>query len=164
MLALGAAVLLAVILLALWLLSGTRSATVASVALRSPHGSGGPGAGKRMADPVVGARAPVKPPRLLAPAGVRDPGAPVFQAMSEGLSQDLEMFDGTQLRSELESIALSYADVRVLDARCSARPCEARAASRNVDEMEQFVRMVSLRFQGHVFAEFHRRPPAVMGN
>ena len=76
--------------------------------------------------------------------------------MPEGLAQDLEIFDGVQLKAELESIALSHPEVRVLEAACSGLPCRAEAASTNGEELIAFAGAVHRRFQGYVSI---RMPP-----
>jgi hypothetical protein len=104
------------------------------------------------------ARQPLPPPRLRAVAGGAggtDEGVP---AMPEGLAQDLEMFDGTQLRAELESLALSYPEVRVGEAVCSGLPCRAEATSASVEQLNGFTLAVHRRFQGHVSIRTQRIP------
>jgi hypothetical protein len=98
--------------------------------------------------------APLPPPRLR-PA-VSGPEEPPPPPMPEGLAQDLEIFDGVQLKAELESIALSHPEVRVLEAACSGLPCRAEAASTSGEELNAFALAVHRRFQGYVSI---RMPP-----
>jgi hypothetical protein len=92
------------------------------------------------------------PPRLL-PA-TPEPTPP---PMPEGLAQDLETFDGVQLKAELESIALSHPEVRVLDAACTGLPCRAQASSTSALQLSAFVRAVNERFQGHMSTRIERK-------
>ena len=70
--------------------------------------------------------------------------------MPEGLVQDLDSFDGVQLKAELESLALSHPQVRVVEAACTGLPCRAQAASTNEAQLNAFADAVQKRFQGHV--------------
>lgn len=114
--------------------------------------------------PTTAARAATAPSRRPDPARPRVPklraNAPLAEdtppeAMSEGLAQDLEMFDGVQLKAELESIALSHPGVRILDSACSGLPCRAEATATDPAQLSAFQLAVSHRFQGHVSARVH---------
>ena len=83
--------------------------------------------------------------------------------MPEGLAQDLEMFDGVQLKAELESIALSHPEVRVVEAACTGLPCRAEATSTSVEQLTAFTLAVHQRFQGHVSIRTERMPGAAAG-
>jgi hypothetical protein len=95
-------------------------------------------------------------PRLRpAAVAIAEPGP---LPMPEGLAQDLEMFDGVQLKAELESIALSHPEVRVVEAICSGLPCRAQASSSSAEQLTAFTRAVHQRFQGHVSIRTDRLP------
>lgn len=103
--------------------------------------------------------APAPAPAAAAPPSERvDPGTPVTpDEMSQGLAQDLEMFNTDQLRAELESIGLSYPSVTLVTAFCATRPCHAQVTSQDVEQLNQYVEMVTSRFQGHVATRFETR-------
>jgi hypothetical protein len=95
------------------------------------------------------------PPRLRPMAVVTEQTPP---PMPEGLAQDLEMFDGVQLKAELESIALSHPEVRVVEAACTGLPCRAQATSTSAEQLTAFAQAVNQRFQGHVSIRTERMP------
>jgi hypothetical protein len=107
---------------------------------------------------VIGARPPITfPPSLprLRPVAATEQSPP---PMPEGLAQDLETFDGVQLKAELESIALSHPEVRVVDAACTGLPCRAQATSTSAEQLKAFAQAVHQRFQGHVSIRTERLP------
>ena len=78
--------------------------------------------------------------------------------MAEGLAQDLAIFDGPQLRAELESIALSYPEVHVVAAACSGLPCRAEATASSAEQLNGLALADHQRFQGHVSIRTQRLP------
>jgi hypothetical protein len=106
---------------------------------------------------AAGAAAPRAPIPVFAGDPLVAAVAPATPVMSEGLAADLKMFDSTQLRAELESIATSYPEVILGAVACSARPCTAEASSGDAEQLNGFVQMVSNRFQGHLRTRWSRR-------
>jgi hypothetical protein len=102
---------------------------------------------------------PPVPVFAVAPSPALDRLSPP-SGMSEGLAADLKMFDNTQLRAELQSIATSYPDVVLGAVACAALPCSAEASSQDAEQLDGFVQMVSARFQGHLRTQLRRRPRA----
>lgn len=156
---LGLAVALAALVLLGFSILGSRSPSVTPTV--TPAASQGE-APPPVATSRLPARSAVTPP---VDAAVKAPLAanPTDAAaeMSQGLVQDLAMFNSDQLRAELESIALSYPAVTLVAALCAARPCRAEVSSGDGDQLNQYVEMVVNRFQGHVSIEFQaRRTPA----
>jgi hypothetical protein len=74
--------------------------------------------------------------------------------MSPQLADDLERFDGDQLRAELQSIALSYPAVSIGDVACARLPCQSDVHSTDAEQLNGFVAMVSNRFEGHLRTAF----------
>src|SRR5688500_16644442 len=127
------------------------AATPSTAAATVSRSLSGPGNGSATSSASNG----LAPPRLRVAGAVGTSTA----AMSEGLRQDLAMFDDTQLRSELESIAVSHPAVSILQTVCEQLPCRAEVGSADADDLNTFVANVSQRFQGHVTVEFRPRPP-----
>jgi hypothetical protein len=76
--------------------------------------------------------------------------------MPQGLAQDLRTFNDAQIRAELQSIALSFEEVELVEAVCPTLPCRAEVASTEVAELNRFVEAVSNRFQHYLSTEFRR--------